>query len=153
MVADPLITPVTSPADETVVMAASEDDHVTVAPDITDPDASFTVALNVTVSPMDAKVFVLGETVTVVGTWPIVTEAVPVAEPEVPVIVVLPSATEVTNPADETVATAASEDDHVTVAPAITDPPASFTVAPNVAVSPAVEKAREVGETSRIAAT
>ena len=111
IVADPLLTAVTSPADETVAMAASDDDHMTVAPDITDPDASFTIALNVTVSAIDAKLLVVGDTVTVVGTWPIVTEAVPVAEPEVPVIVVLPSATEVTSPADETVATAASEDD------------------------------------------
>ncbi len=153
IVAVPLATAVTNPAEETEATAASEDDHVTVAPDITDPSSSFTVALSVTVSPRDAKVFVLGDTVTLAGTWPTVTEAIPVAEAEVPVIVVLPSATEVTNPADETVATAASEDDHVTVAPAITVPPASFTVALNVAVSAIDEKAREVGETSRVAAT
>jgi len=153
IVAVPLVTAVTSPADETVATEASDDDHVTVAPDITDPDASFTVALNVTVSPRDAKLFVLGETVTLVGTWPIVTEAVPVAEPEVPVIVVLPSATEVTSPTDETVATAASEDDQVTVAPEITEPAASFTVVIKLAVSAIDEKVSEVGETSRVAAT
>ena len=153
IVAVPLVTAVTRPADETVATPEADDDHVTVAPDITDPDASFTVALNATESPMDAKVFVLGDTVTLAATWPNVTEAVPVAEPEVPVIVALPSVTEVTNPADETVATELLEDDHVTAVPVITVPPASFTVALTVAVSPIVEKAREVGETSRVAAT
>jgi len=153
IVAVPLVTAVTRPADETVATPEADDDHVTVAPDITDPDASFTVALRVTVSPMDANVFVLGDTVTVDGTWPTVTEAVAVAEPEVPVIVALPSATEVTKPADETVATELLEDDHVTAVPVITVPPASFTVALTVAVSPIVEKASEVGETSRVAAT
>ena len=153
IVAVPLVTAVTRPADETVATPEADDDHVTVAPDITDPDASFTVALRVTVSPMDAKVFVFGDTVTLAATWPNVTEAVALAEPDVAVIVADPAATEVTNPADETVATAASEDDHVTVAPVITDPAASFTVAVSVAVSPTDEKASEVGETSRVAAT
>ena len=153
IVAVPLVTAVTSPADETVATPEADDDHVTVAPDITDPSSSFTVALNATVSPRDDKELVLGETSTVDGTWPTVTEAVPVAEPEVPVIVPLPSATEVTKPADETVATELLEDDHVTAVPVITVPPASFTVALTVAVSPIVEKASEVGETSTIAAS
>ena len=153
IVAVPLVTAVTRPADETVVTEAAEEDHVTVAPDITDPAASFTVALSVTVSPIEAKVFEPGDTVTVAGTWPTVTEAVPVAEPEVPVIVVLPSATEVTNPADETVATVAFVDDHVTAAPAITVPPASFTVAVRVAVSPSDTKATEVGDRTNVDAT
>jgi hypothetical protein len=68
IVAVPSATEVTSPADETVATVVSEDDHVTVAPDITVPPASFTVALTVTVSPIDAKVFVLGETSTVDAT-------------------------------------------------------------------------------------
>ncbi len=153
IVAVPLVTAVTRPADETVATPEADDDHVTVAPDITDPSSSFTVALNATVSPRDDKELVLGETSTVDGTWPIVTEAVPVAEPEVPVIVPLPSATEVTNPADETVAIDVFDDAHVTVAPDIVVPPASFTVAVKLAVSPTVEKASEVGETSTIAAS
>ena len=153
IVAVPLVTAVTRPADETVATPEADDDHVTVAPDITDPDASFTVALRVTVSPMDAKVFVFGDTVTLAATWPNVTEAVALAEPDVAVIVADPAATEVTNPADETVATAADEDDHVTVAPVITDPAASFTVAVSVAVSPTDEKASEFGESATVAAT
>ena len=67
-VADPFAAAVTSPADETVAIVLSEDDHVTVAPGIAVPAASFTVALSVTVSPTDDKVFVLGETSTVDAT-------------------------------------------------------------------------------------
>ena len=63
------------------------------------------------------------------------------AEPLVAVIVAVPSATEVTSPADVTVATAVFVDDHVTGALEITDPPASFTVTASVAVS-----ANEVNE-------
>ena len=146
MVTDPLVTAVTRPADETVATPASEDDHVTVAPDMTDPFSSCTVALNATVSPRDDKELVLGETSTVDGTWPIVTEAVPVAEPEVPVIVPLPSATEVTKPADETVAIPVSDEVQVTVAPDITLPAASLTVAVKVAVSASEAKLKLVGE-------
>ena len=153
IVAAPLVTAVTSPADETVATEAAEEDHVTVAPDITDPDASFTVALSVTVSPIDAKLFVLGETVTLEATWPNVTEAVALTEPDVAVIVADPAAIEVTNPADETVAAEVLDEDHETVAPVITDPAASFTVAVSVAVSPTDEKASEFGERATVAAT
>ena len=59
---------VTSPADETVNMRESDAVHVTVAPDITVPPASFTVALSVTVSATDAKVLVLGESSTMDAT-------------------------------------------------------------------------------------
>ena len=65
IVAVPFVTAVTSPADETVATDVLDDDHVTSAPEIAVPAASFTVAANVTVSPMDAKVFVLGDSVTV----------------------------------------------------------------------------------------
>ena len=68
IVAVPLVTAVTRPADETVATAASEDDHVTVAPDITEPDASFTVAVSVAVSPTDEKESEVGESVTVAAT-------------------------------------------------------------------------------------
>ena len=153
IVAVPLVTAVTRPADETVATPEADDDHVTVAPDITDPSSSFTVALNATESPRDDKELVLGETSTVDGAWPTVTEAVPVAEPEVPVIVALPSATEVTKPTDETVAIPVSDEVQVTVAPDITLPAASFTVALSVAVSPTDEKASELGENSTVAAT
>jgi len=55
IVAVPLPFEVTSPADETVAVSVSDELHVTVAPEITDPPGSFTVATNVAVSPKDAK--------------------------------------------------------------------------------------------------
>ena len=61
-------------------------------------------------------------------------------------IVAVPSATAVTSPADETVATDAADVVHVTVAPDITVPPASFTVAASVAVSANEENERLVVE-------
>ena len=60
----PFALAVTSPADETVAVASLDVVHVTVAPDMVAPPASFTVAARVTVSPTDAKVFVLGASVT-----------------------------------------------------------------------------------------
>ena len=143
---DPVATAVTSPADETVATAVFVDDQVTVGPDITVPPASLTVAARVTVSPTDVNVFSLGDSSTVDAAWATVTEAVVLAEPEVAVIVAVPSATEVTSPADETVATAVFVDDHVTVAPDITDPGASFTVAVSVAVSASEANERLVGD-------
>ena len=146
IVAVPLATAVTSPADETVAIDELDVVHVTVAPDIVVPPASFTVAAKVTVSSMAAKVFVLGATVTFEATWITVTELDPLAEPEVAVIVTDPVATEVTSPADETVATDELDVVHVTVAPDIVVPPASFTVATNDAVSLTDAKLRLVGE-------
>ena len=125
----PLPTEVTRPADETVATVVSEDAHVTVAPDISVPASSFTVTLNVTVSPMVVKVFVLGDTVTVDATWLTVTDAVALSEPDVAVIVAVPSATEVTRPAVDTVATDAADVAHVMAAPLITLSFASLTVA------------------------
>ena len=74
-----------------------------------------------------------------------VTAAVPLAEPEVAVIVAVPFAFAVTSPADETVAAASLDVVHVTVAPDMVAPPASFTVAVRVAVSPIEENDRLVG--------
>ena len=74
------------------------------------------------------------------------TDAVSVAEPEVPVIVALPSATEVTKPTDETVAIPVSDEVQVTVAPDITLPAASLTVAVKVAVSANEANERLVGD-------
>ena len=73
------------------------------------------------------------------------TAAVPLAEPEVAVIVAVPLATAVTNPADETVAIDELDVVHVTVAPDIVVPPASFTVATSDAVSLTDAKLRLVG--------
>ena len=67
-------------------------------------------------------------------------------EPDVAVIVAVPSATEVTSPADETVATDELDVVQVTGAPEITVPPASFTVAASVAVSANEANDRLVGD-------
>jgi hypothetical protein len=62
------------------------------------------------------------------------------------VIVAVPSATEVTSPADETVATDSSAVVHVTVGIAITLPPASTPVATIVVVSSIDAKLKLVGD-------
>ena len=74
------------------------------------------------------------------------TAAVPLAEPDVAVIVAVPSATEVTRPADETVATDAAEVAHDTLAPLIVEPFWSLTVAESCCVAPKDEKLRLVAE-------
>ena len=129
--ADPVAIPVTSPADDTVATEVFDVVHVTVAPLIVLPTASFTVAVRVTVSPTDVKVLVLGETVTVEAVCDTVTVTVAVAltEPDVAVIVALPFATAVTRPDDETVATDEFVVAHVTDAPLIVAPFWSLTVA------------------------
>ena len=90
IVADPSATEVTSPADDTVAMDEFDVVHVTVAPLIVLPPASLTVAASVTVSPTDVKVLVFGDSVTVEAAWVTVTVAVPLAEPDVAVIVADP---------------------------------------------------------------
>ena len=83
-----------------------------------------------------------------------VTAAVALTELEVAVITAVPSATEVTRPAVETVATDAADELHVTVTtPDITVPTASFTVAVRVAVSPSEAKLTVVGDSVTDAAT
>ena len=65
------------------------------------------------------------------GAWSsvAVTEAVALTEPEAAVIVAVPAATDVTKPADETVATDPADVDHVILAPLSVAPAASFAVA------------------------
>ena len=67
--------------------------------------------------------------------------------PNVAVTVAVPSATAVTSPAVDTVATDAADVAHDTVIPDITVPPESFTVAVSVAVSAREAKLTLVGET------
>ena len=69
----------------------------------------------------------------------------PLADPDVAVMVAVPSATAVTSPADETGATDELDVSHVTVAPEMMFPAASLTVATRVAVSPADVKLTLVG--------
>jgi len=77
-----------------------------------------------------------------------VTADVALADPDVAVIVAVPLATAVTSPADDTVAIVVSEVDQVAVAPGIAVPPASFTVAVNVTVSPTEDRVLVLGDTS-----
>ena len=70
----------------------------------------------------------------------------PLTDPDVAVMVAVPSATVVTSPADETVAIKAEDVAQVTSASEITVPPASVTVAAREAVSPIDVKLRLVGD-------
>ena len=74
-------------------------------------------------------------------------------EPDVAVIVAVPSATAVTRPADDTVATDELEVAHVTVGLGIVAPSASVTVGTNVAVSPTDANDRLVGASATAEAT
>ena len=80
-----------------------------------------------------------------------VTDTVAVAEPEVAVMVADPSATAVTSPEDETVATPVSDDDQSTVNSATELPPASVAVAVIASASPMTPNATELWENSRVA--
>ena len=64
MVAVPLPTAVTSPAEETVTIDASDVAQVTVAPEMMFPPASLTVAVREAVSPIELKVRLVGDRVT-----------------------------------------------------------------------------------------
>ena len=76
-----------------------------------------------------------------------------VAEPDVAVMMALPSATEVTSPAEDTVAALELELDQVTVAPDMVPPPLSFTVGTNVTVSPTDVNVFDVGKSVTLDAT
>ena len=82
-----------------------------------------------------------------------VTEAVALTELDVAVITAVPSATEVTRPVEDTVATDAADVVHETVTPDITVPPESFTVTVSVAVSASEAKLTVVGDSVTEAAT
>ncbi len=74
------------------------------------------------------------------------TVAVALADPDVAVMVAVPSATAVTSPAAETAATEASDVVHAMVGFEMIFPAASVTVVTRVAVSPADVKLRLVGD-------
>ena len=63
MAAVPLLTAVTSPADETVATEVSDVAHVTSASEIAVPPASLTVAARVVASPIDVKLRLVGTSV------------------------------------------------------------------------------------------
>ena len=72
--------------------------------------------------------------------------AVALTDPDVAVMVAVPSATAVTSPADETAATEASDVVHAMVGFEMIFPAASVTVVTRVAVSPADVKLTLVGD-------
>ena len=74
------------------------------------------------------------------------TVAVPLADPDVAVMVAVPLPTAVTRPADETVATDELDVAHVMLGFEITVPAASLTIAVMVAVSPDDAKLTLVGD-------
>jgi hypothetical protein len=119
---------------------------------MTSPFAALTVAVTVMVSPACRRNTVAGDSVTVEAVWDTVTEVAAVNEPNVAVIVAEPSATEVTRPADDTVATDEFDVAHETVAPLIVLPAASLTVAASVAVSESDTNDRLAGESVIVAA-
>jgi hypothetical protein len=125
-------TSATSPVLDTVAMAVLLEDHVTVRPVRTVPPASLSVAASCWVC-VAVIVDVPGVTVTLVtGSCVIVTVAVPLALPLVAVIVTVPLSfgpVGDTRPVLDTVAMPVLLEDHVTVRPVSTVPPASLSVA------------------------
>ena len=113
----PVATPVTSPDDDTVAAAVSDDDHDTASVKLAVEPSEYTpTALSCWVSP--AGTFASGgDTVTANNTFGnTVITAVPdkSAAESVAVIVAAPVATAVTKPDEDTVAVPVLDDDHVT---------------------------------------
>ena len=77
-----------------------------------------------------------------------VTVAVAFTDPEIAVMVAVPSATAVTSPDDETVATDSADEVHDTLAPLIVAPFWSLTVAVSWDVAPADERVTLVEDSS-----
>jgi hypothetical protein len=102
--------------------------------------------VTVAVSVSEANDRLSGVIVTFAAVCVTVTEAVALSDPLVAVIVAVPSATEVTRPEEETVATDADEVAHDTLAPDIVAPFWSLTVADSCCVAPKDEKLGEVGD-------
>ena len=146
MVAVPSETAVTNPAAETAATEASDVVHAMVGFEMIFPAASVTVVTRVAVSPADVKLRLVGDKLSDIATWLTVAVAVPLTDPDVAVMVAVPLPTAVTRPAEETVTIDASDAAQVTVAPEITVPPASVTVAARVVVSPIDVKLRLVGD-------
>jgi hypothetical protein len=136
IVADPAPTPVTKPLADTVATPAALVVHVSARPVSTFPAESFGVAVSWVVPPtrMPADA---GLTVTVAtGTALTVTAAVPLLPSLVAVIVADPTATPLTNPPADTVATPAALVVQVTTRPLRTLPAESLVVAVSCTAPP-----------------
>src|SRR6185437_12474855 len=117
----------------TVATLALDVPHVIVRPVSTLPAESLSVAPNCTFAPTASVSFLGASDTEETGT-------------SVTVIVAEPGATAVTKPEAETVAAAVALDDHVTVRPVSTLPPASRTVAASCDVLP-TRSVAALGET------
>jgi len=144
--AGPLATAVTTPTLLTVTVVVSLDDHVRLPAGISEPPASRTVAVTVAVSPAAANTRESGESVIETATCWIEAFAFADADPDVAVMVAVPFATAVTRPDEDTVATEADDELHVTLAPLIVAPFWSLTVAVSWDVSPSEAKLRLVAD-------
>jgi hypothetical protein len=136
IVADPAVTPRTSPLALTVAVELLLLDHVIDRPVRTLPFASLSVAVSCCVAPSftvaDAGVTVTDAT----GMWTTVMEDVPLCPSLVAVIVADPAATPLTKPLALTVAAELLLLDQVMDRPVSTLPLASFSVAVSCCVAP-----------------
>src|SRR5437660_6849480 len=136
MVAEPAVTPRTSPLPFTVATAVLLLDQVTTRPDNGLPFASLGVAVSCTVAPCCT---LAGDGLTVTeatGCALTVMLAVPLCPSLVAVMVAVPAATPVTRPLPLTVATAVLSLDQVTTRPDSGLPLASFGVAVSCTLTP-----------------
>jgi hypothetical protein len=129
IVADPVATPVISPAPDTVAMVVALLDHVTARPVSALPAESLVVTVSCRVNPMFTPPDAGDTTTDDTGTSVTVIAAVPLWLSLVAVIVAEPTPTAVTSPLAPTVATPGALLDHVTVRPVSTFPLASFVMA------------------------
>jgi len=146
IVAVPPATPDTMPAVVTVATLAFDVPHVIVRPVSTLPAESLSVAPNCTFAPTASVSFLGASDTEETGTSVTVIVDVPLFPSLMAVIVAEQGATAVTKPEAETVAAAVALDDHVTVRPVSTLPPASRTVAASCDVLP-TRSVAALGET------
>jgi len=146
MVARPFAIAVTRPASDTVATLVLDVSHVTVVPAIDTPFWSWTVPVNVTVSPRDEKTKLVGCISIVAAIWATVTVAVALTDPDVAVIVAVPSVNALTSPPADTDATDGFDVVHDTLVPLIVSPFWSLTVAVSWAVCPNASKFKLVAD-------
>jgi hypothetical protein len=139
--ADPCLTSVTIPDDDTLAVAELDEDQVTVTPLIGLPEASWATAVSCLLVP-GIPVTVVGDRTTEAtgggGGALTVTPTVPVTPPADAVMVAVPCFTRPTMPDDDTVAVAELDEDQVTVTPLIGLPEASWTTAVSCLLVPGI---------------
>lgn len=141
----PVATALTTPL-VTVATDPFELLHVTLAPLIAVPPASFTRAVSVSVAPTDEKDSVARLISNVAATWFTVTDTAALAAPLDAHTVVSPCEAAEIVPADDTVATATFELVHTTEAPLTARPDWSFAIAVTEDVCPMVVRPTVVTE-------